>query len=112
MRISDWSSDVCSSDLDDAGIAGLAALGYPALACSHPSARIGHPQDAWDNGTVSAVNAAAEAARLRSGMTVQAEDGRASCRERVCKYGSVPVGAVASKITTHHIYNTTLQPNS
>ncbi|MFC3677903.1 hypothetical protein [Ferrovibrio xuzhouensis] len=57
---------------DDAGIAGLAALAYPALACSHRSARIGDPQDAWDNGIVSAVNAAAQAAGLRSGMTVQA----------------------------------------
>lgn len=57
---------------DDAGIAGLAALDYPALACSHLSARIGDPQDAWDNGTVSAVNAAAKAVGLRDGMTVQA----------------------------------------
>lgn len=57
---------------DDAGIAGLAALDYPALACSHLSARIGDPQDAWDNGTVSAVNAAAKAIGLRDGMTVQA----------------------------------------
>ena len=57
---------------DAAGIAGLARLGYPALACSHASARIGDPQDAWENGIVSAVNAAAMAAGLQPGMTVQA----------------------------------------
>jgi len=57
---------------DRAGIAGLEMLACPALACSHLSARIGDPQDAWENGIVSAVNAAAERAGLRPGMTVQA----------------------------------------
>src|SRR3546814_9126822 len=56
---------------DDAGIAELAAPGSPALACSHLSARIGDPQDAWDNGTVRAVHASAEAAGLRGGLTVE-----------------------------------------
>jgi hypothetical protein len=57
---------------DAAGIAGLVLLDYPALAVSHASARIGEPQDAWENGIVSAVNAPAAAAGLRPGMTVQA----------------------------------------
>lgn len=57
---------------DDAGIVGLAMLPYPALACSHASARIGDPQDAWDNGIVSATNAAGRAAGVTPGMAVQA----------------------------------------
>jgi hypothetical protein len=57
---------------DDAGIAGLAMLDYPALACSHASARIGDPQDAWDHGVVSAVNAAAASAGLAPATGVQA----------------------------------------
>lgn len=49
---------------DGAGIAALADLeraGIAACAVSHASARIGDAQDAWDNGVVSAVNAAAAA---------------------------------------------------
>src|SRR3546814_5323398 len=81
MRISDWSSDVCSSDLgpeavwvDDVDVEGVVAdpdrLGRLGLA--------GHG-DLED--------AAEEVAPLAAGaVDVHRQIGRASCRERVCKY--------------------------
>src|SRR3546814_5394761 len=63
MRISDWSSDVCSSDLH----------GEPALqgaAVVIVAARI----------------AARQEGRQRIGMRRMQQIGRASCRERVCQY--------------------------
>src|SRR3546814_9847461 len=78
MRISDWSSDVCSSDLyggdqafdHQAGPGGIAQVDEPRLR----PVRIGLPQRA----------------RLfqfgDEGATGMDQIGRASCRERVCKY--------------------------
>ncbi|WP_341702737.1 hypothetical protein [Ferrovibrio sp.] len=53
---------------EEAGIAGLRLLDYPAAACSHLTARIGDPQDAWENGVISTVNAAAKRCGLSSGV--------------------------------------------
>src|SRR3546814_10233253 len=87
MRISDWSSDVCSSDLqprvsprpDDPalflqglleGVAAVEALGYRRLAeLGAPPAR-----------RVISVGGGA------SNAAWSAKIGRASCRERVCQY--------------------------
>src|SRR3546814_8147190 len=91
MRISDWSSDVCSSDL--------------------PVSHRHVPRDArarcWQLATNSALNSALCVRRLRRpptsaysveyilsthilgrrpGKRPQLEIGRASCRERVCQY--------------------------
>src|SRR3546814_2942268 len=92
MRISDWSSDVCSSDLAGAA-AGMgraerrpAAGGHPALlglrralaAPAHrpvPARRLGPP--AGQPGVP---------ADLRPAVRTGDEIGRASCRERVCQY--------------------------
>ena len=55
---------------DHAGIAALDMLqakGIPAGAIAHTSARIGDAQDAWDNGILSHVNAAARALGLAPG---------------------------------------------
>ena len=55
---------------DGAGIAALDMLqakGIPAGAVAHTSARIGDAQDAWDNGVLSHVNAAARALGLAPG---------------------------------------------
>lgn len=56
-----------------AGIAALDvldALGIPAAAYSHLSARIGDAQDAWEHGTVVHTNAAARRCGIRAGMAV------------------------------------------
>src|SRR3546814_10701613 len=65
MRISDWSSDVCSSDLDH-----VAAIGMEAKLAVGERARVGGEEGA--------------AAVLDLPVTLQI--GRASCRERVCQY--------------------------
>ena len=56
---------------DDAGIAGLALLPYPAAAYSHVSARIGEAADGWANGRLTHVNTAGRQAGWREGMAVQ-----------------------------------------
>lgn len=55
---------------DEAGIAGLALLDYPAAAYSHISARIGDPLDGWSHGLLTSVNGPAQAAGISAGMTV------------------------------------------
>ncbi|MFN0183829.1 MAG: hypothetical protein ACKVQR_08435 [Aquabacterium sp.] len=58
---------------DDAGIAALAMLdaqGRAAATVSHDSARIGDAQDAWAQGRLSRVNAAAWALGLREGAAL------------------------------------------
>src|SRR3546814_7050814 len=68
MRISDWSSDVCSSDL----------LLLPLAACAQGAAQGG---DASAQGS-----AAVEVAEQDFDAWLAGEIGRASCRERVCQY--------------------------
>src|SRR3546814_3974564 len=64
MRISDWSSDVCSSDLQyiQANVSGFEAL----------KAKV--------------ENFAPEAMAEVCGIEASVQIGRASCRERVCQY--------------------------
>src|SRR3546814_3162256 len=72
MRISDWSSDVCSSDLDHRRGQGGIHVG------DHEGAPVAHPLEQRILGvTVEAV--------LEHECRVD-EIGRASCRERVCQY--------------------------
>jgi hypothetical protein len=61
---------------EDAGIAGLARLqarGVAAATVAHWSARIGDAEDAWRNGVVSHVNAAAHAAGIAPGAALAVE---------------------------------------
>src|SRR3546814_8921781 len=70
MRISDWSSDVCSSDLRPIA---------PKPAITHYAPL---RQGRAPGGPVTEV-----ACRLETGRTHQIREiGRASCRERVCQY--------------------------
>src|SRR3546814_1998861 len=71
MRISDWSSDVCSSDLRHGG--GQVAQ---TLATAHHAGTVGQGEDARCG--ILDLDRNAAAPRL--------EIGRASCRERVCQY--------------------------
>src|SRR3546814_16006018 len=92
MRISDWSSDVCSSDLAQHRIAETGEqLDHRGL---HRQIVLDH-QDGFaaahhrpDGGWL----------RLYLGLLgARQEIGRASCRERVCQYVSISVVAVSLK---------------
>src|SRR3546814_1554593 len=95
MRISDWSSDVCSSDLTQAGI-GAVILIASAERCCH----IDDPRPAHTGGTIdtqaddcliAAASCTAHDKRLlrygdkRRALIQRAGIGRASGRERVCQ---------------------------
>lgn len=56
---------------EDAGIAGLALLPYPAAAYSHMSARIGDAADAWANGRLTHINTAGRTVGWQEGLSVQ-----------------------------------------
>src|SRR3546814_14391957 len=92
MRISDWSSDVCSSDLrlrDETGI--------PIVYVSHSVAEVARLATSLivlSNGRVAAAGRTAEVmAQLK--LSPRADQiGRASCRERVCQYVTISVVAV------------------
>src|SRR3546814_5177753 len=78
MRISDWSSDVCSSDLGDHVVAGKALFG----SCRWLTDTL-LPKFGIETTTVDATDNAAWEAAIRPNTK---EIGRASCRERVCQY--------------------------
>src|SRR3546814_4200118 len=75
MRISDWSSDVCSSDLSNAFVPG----GPEALAIKLDSGAINWLPRPVPWREIFAYSPRVEGIHLR-------EIGRASCRERVCQY--------------------------
>src|SRR3546814_17554982 len=77
MRISDWSSDVCSSDLLSASRPRSCC---PAACDSRWCAPRLRPQ---------------VRPCVRRRRALQGEIGRASCRERVCQYVSISVVAVS-----------------
>src|SRR3546814_19858218 len=101
MRISDWSSDVCSSDLytqrfifDDSDTRGeLVALerSYAEVLAKHP-----YPEPvAQLLGELMAAAALLVGTLKFDGLLIQI--GRASCRERGCLYVEIPVVAVSLK---------------
>src|SRR3546814_20981957 len=99
MRISDWSSDVCSSDL-------LAAIDPNQGRCdasdNSAACLLGEVSDLADGDAVDQLGLADQAVSeqiLPRGDTPpqnerRREIGRASCRERVCQYVSISVVAV------------------
>src|SRR3546814_16878921 len=103
MRISDWSSDVCSSDL--AAIRRVfeaaAALGdeVPLVYLEDYdmalALRMCSGCDVWLNTPLKPQEA--------SGTSGMKELGRASCRERVCPYVEMSVVHVALRKTTHKL---------
>src|SRR3546814_15448408 len=80
MRISDWSSDVCSSDL-----------------LSHMPAEINASEVASVVGMALFLSFAATLYPAWRAASLDPEIGRASCRERVCQYVSISVVAVSLK---------------
>src|SRR3546814_4246577 len=83
MRISDWSSDVCSSDLD-AHVTVLTRGGNPAQLGATPITVSELAQIVQGKSSFELFEP------LETGVwisvDVDAEIGRASCRERVCQY--------------------------
>src|SRR3546814_4645963 len=90
MRISDWSSDVCSSDLNDLdyGYAAASAVFHR----SEPTNAIATPSRSyWAQPPSSSATSRSDAQPGTIGIAhllgvERGEIGRASCRERVCQY--------------------------
>src|SRR3546814_20465934 len=109
MRISDWSSDVCSSDLAEAGIAAVfcAGTGMRALFAALPApVRAEHATDA--DALAPALTDAVRpgdivmikgsfASNMKRVVDALLEIGRTSCRERVLQYVEVSVVACSVK---------------
>src|SRR3546814_13409757 len=96
MRISDWSSDVCSSDLEDGcfavnpkGPIDSAEALVDALKTSPEELRFGFAVAAGNQWHVAMAVLAeaigADITKVRA-TVFASEIGRASCRERVCQY--------------------------
>src|SRR3546814_11633900 len=90
MRISDWSSDVCSSDLIAAGLVAERPRSRSALVEGIEQRRAALIVGPSGAGKSALMWEAANALR-------HTEIGRASCRERVCQYVSISVVAVSLK---------------
>src|SRR3546814_19368953 len=105
MRISDWSSDVCSSDLEAIERHRWRGNHYPVCQMRGPQRDI--PQTLINNHAIeSDADAEAYVTRLHAvrpylgavvaGLARQAAQiGRAPCRERVCQYVSISGVAVS-----------------
>src|SRR3546814_12012939 len=112
MRISDWSSDVCSSDLDYTIQSGFAqGLGFGA-GVRYVGESYGNDQNTFKNDDRFFLDGAVhyDLGALSPSLT-GAQIGRASCRERLWQYGLIRVGAVAlqQKQNTrqcNHMYTT------
>src|SRR3546814_2650047 len=94
MRISDWSSDVCSSDLlgeldfaIEAGAFAGVALNRVFHEYDTITARISWLHDVTDTHDGFIVTPALEYGTPLSRKAYAGQIGRASCRERVCQYG-------------------------
>src|SRR3546814_13291567 len=94
MRISDWSSDVCSSDLWKIAMRPGKPLMFGDLAGTPVLGLPGNPVSA----VVCSLLFARPALNALLGLDVPAHQiGSASCRERVCQYVSISVVAVSLK---------------
>src|SRR3546814_14861424 len=98
MRISDWSSDVCSSDLDrgPARPRRAALVSEDRLSLYH---RLSHALSGLCRGTNARVAVAGLALHplVPSAGTTHHEIGRSSCRDRVCQYVYISVADVSLK---------------
>src|SRR3546814_12410549 len=100
MRISDWSSDVCSSDLDDAGVCvlaeeamhqatglGIGDSGFGDAGSEDAGRRstFANPKSPIPNPGFLAIHRELRALLQHVLAHARDEIGRASCRERVCQ---------------------------
>src|SRR3546814_3013551 len=84
MRISDWSSDVCSSDLEKPHVYVPAGEAPPAELVTE-DIEVGDGAEATSGSQVE-VHYVGVSWRTRKQFDASWEIGRASCRERVCQY--------------------------
>src|SRR3546814_17572260 len=112
MRISDWSSDVCSSDLIGAldRVAALAG-GEDPFAVIETAVTDDRWSDTWRESGRRAVDAWSGEGVLERPMALpwiegSGEIGRAACRERVCQYVKISEVAVSLKQTQRQQPNT------
>src|SRR3546814_3952939 len=103
MRISDWSSDVCSSDLPKGAMEGDGKHYQIYTATS------GHNLDdyqrlviAWRNGAPIRLGDVAEITDGPQDLRTLGQVGRASRRERVCQSVKIALGALRLKIKTQN----------
>src|SRR3546814_12872974 len=105
MRISDWSSDVCSSDLDFLAFT-ISDLGNAALGQGYIPSYLGQAAvEEWRAIHKKGLNKTPDEieAYLRKWNALSPEQiGRASCRERVGQYVEVSVVAVSLKKKTYN----------
>src|SRR3546814_5307945 len=85
VRISDWSSDVCSSDLRVEG-ARVPQPGRKARGAARGAVAGGNAPAAADRRAARGRGEDRDRPRAPRGIDGSAEIGRASCRERVCQY--------------------------
>src|SRR3546814_15850058 len=99
MRISDWSSDVCSSDLADPDQDERRTLHHELA----PAVEVGERRDEEMVERAAGIVAHGEEKQEagqhgeRDRQQRRRKIGRASCRERVCQYVSISVVAVSLK---------------
>src|SRR3546814_12350402 len=97
MRISDWSPDVCSSDLD------VAIVRPPRRGPRHDTRVRNVARAHWAGALEQVEDVAPEAVVVAQPVALLVVAiGRASCRERVCQYVSISVVAVAFKKKQEH----------
>src|SRR3546814_15620489 len=92
MRISDWSSDVCSSDLTGPGSMQSPDAATPASSPIQKDSRLVAQGEAFH-----CFFAEMTIMLLSPATRLVPKIGRASCRERVCQYVYISVGAGALK---------------
>src|SRR3546814_16873599 len=89
MRMSDWSSDVCSSDLPRTNLFGVKMMMIaPVGGAKH---RLLPSCSTIALLAALALPVQAQAAGTRAGSTIRNQIGRGSWRERVCQYVSISV---------------------
>src|SRR3546814_15664423 len=101
MRISDWSSDVCSSDLTGAAASAVVSISNSTITLQAPT---GTDLATIDLNAFPTVQQVVDRINSISGFTASVLDGNveklalneigsASCRERVCQYVYISGGA-------------------
>src|SRR3546814_17123894 len=103
MRISDWSSDVCSSDLGPFGIGEVRGEAGAAQALLQVGQHVVADPDG-ERFDLHGCRPLFFSIVTASGGEQSMEIGRASCRERVCQYVWISVGAVSLKKKKQQIY--------